>query len=415
MINDKTILEKNFDTLAEKNLTLESELTVAKEDTLAKDDFIKRLEEEISSLQKENYQIICKLHEIESKTSQEVYKKTSQFTKLNSFNHNYIELNEEKDNLKKEITELQSKIRHLENDMNTKYIQKSEHNAEINVLEKENKSLNMRLKNYENNTEKLKHEYHSLRNKNNELRHSISVYERKIGDISNNALSANVGIQNNFQNESSSTPLNNLFQNIEEDKDSNNKFFSAGKIIKNHSVINSPKDKHNITIDEIKIDESNNSQNIPSIQIIENKVSINQNNDKLSSLKSFHSVMQNQQNHLLNELKDDSGFLEENHSQIKEYEHKISVTPTDIISQMHKNELHENIKTKLLKEIEYQENGNKRIFPTKSKLQIELPKFNTRKEKSFNNSHYKEFFYLTYKACKMNADDIEPFLYVRLL
>jgi hypothetical protein len=34
--------------------------------------------------------------------------------------------------------------------------------------------------------------------------------------------------------------------------------YSTGKIIKNHSVINSPKDKHNITIDEIKIDESNN-------------------------------------------------------------------------------------------------------------------------------------------------------------
>jgi predicted nucleic acid-binding Zn-ribbon protein len=415
MINDKTILERNFDSLAEKNLTLENELTVAKEENIGKDQFIKRLEEEISSLQKENYQVLSKLHEIESKSSQEVSKKTTEFMKLNSFNQNFIELNEEKDNLNKEISELQSKIRHLDNEIKTKYILKSEHNAEINVLEKDNKSLNKRLKNYENNTEKLKHEYHSLRNKNNELRHSISVYERKIGDISNNALSANAGIQN-IQNESNLTPLNIMFQNNEEDKDSNNKFFSTAKVITNHSIINSPKDKHNITIDEIKIDESINSQNIPTIQNnIENKVSINHNNDKLSSLKSFHSVLQNQHNYLLNELKDDSGFLEENNSQIKEFEHKISVTPTNIISQMHKNELHENIKAKLLKEIEYQENGNKRIFPTMSKLQIELPKLNTRKEKSFNNSHYKEFFYLTYQACKMNVDDIEPFLYVKHL
>lgn len=400
---------------------LEHNLQDAKEEMMTKDSHIRRLDEEISLLQKENDHLLQKLQEIEFKSSQEIQKRTSNFMKLNSFNQNYIELNEEKNKLQNEITELQSKLRQYESEIKTKYILKSEHNNAILLLEKENKNLNAKIKSFETSAEKLKHEYHSLRTQNDGLKLSISNYEKRIVDINNNALNPN--FNNDLHNDSNATPLNLLFENEEENHEIEKKKFMTGRLLGN-SINPSPRDRQsiNMTLNDMKNSKESQSLNLMirdyniKEKAVDKRVS-NHNVKKLSSRRSVGSFKQNLTSTPLNELKDDSEFLDD--ISYGRLENKISVTPKNIIMQMEKNELYETVREVKKKEErdieEHNENGIKKVAPIQRLLtrnKVEVPRLNLKKENLFNYEQYKDFFFLTFQAFKLNSDDIEPFLYV---
>ena len=84
-------------------------------------------------------------------------------------------------------------------------------------------------------------------------KHFIEKYNEKIEDISNNnVFASNIGINNDVHNDSSTTPLNLLFENNEVELEVENKKQITGRLVNNNANNNSPREKQNISVNDLK-------------------------------------------------------------------------------------------------------------------------------------------------------------------
>jgi hypothetical protein len=440
-------LEIKVDKLKSKKIFLRSANENLNEEIIFKDSVIKKLEDDLSNVTKEYMDLSQKLNKNENNYSEAL-------KELSTPNHNFIaelkNLSDEKANLQRENLNLIKNLEKLENEIRSKYVLRQESEKIILKLEGEKNGYFSKLKISENNLERIRKEYQSLKIGNEDLKKELEKSEKKIDELtmsySNYSQAKNFNSGQYFEMENMETPLNSIL-NDEENEDNfenriSRKTFSKLKRnsikeflinsdvaefkIESGSQFNIQSPKGLQGVNKISYNPQINIKNTTEKNVIIKEVDENKNSNK-SSFDNNNTLPQD-----LNDSFDKVEFVSEERGKKNNLELKI--TASKIVNQMSLNNFHSirkendennpfNEKENISKKLINIENINININQPNSEKHT-LHSLNTNRHSkiksikkntdNYQQDMYKEFFMMTYQSLKLNSDNIEPFLYVKL-
>jgi hypothetical protein len=387
------------------------------EESKFKDDMIKKLEEDLQIMTKDYYELSGRLNKnfiTESDTLPNSEAISNLMSELKS-------LTDEKTSLQRENLILSKNVERLENEIKLKYMPKNDFEKILHRIESEKTGFESKLKFSEVNLEKIKRDVQFLKVDNDELKKELQRSEKKILELasSHNRIRTSE-VYSPFDNKG--TPLNFMLGDEDDEDDfeeTNRKTHTFTKLHREPTkeiVTDFLADPKYEEVPEKKI--TNSNRNSIQSKIIPSKINPIKEMDE--------EVSEENEKDLYKELDiNDGSYISHSSDEItpvfKSKTCNLKLTSNEIVNKMKNNDFTavKTLSTDNTKSDEKKNMNQDHINITISKASVEgsrQSRIITLKKTPdiYDENVYKEFFNLTYQSIKLNSENIEPFLYVRL-